>query len=109
MDIETLLGIFGDDLAQSDMLRQSTGDVSELGGVLEGPGGPYDDLIEAEIMDEEGNRLPARLSPGEFVIKADAVNFLGDGDEELGGFLLETLQNNPEALNEVKSVLSKYI
>jgi hypothetical protein len=53
--------------------------------------------------------IPARLSPGEFVIKADAVNFLGDGDEELGGFLLETLQNNPEALNEVKSVLSKYI
>jgi hypothetical protein len=43
MDIETLLGIFGDDMALSDGLRQSTGDVSDLGEVLQGPGGPYDD------------------------------------------------------------------
>lgn len=109
VDPNIIATLFGEDIMRSDSLRQSSGDVSETGEALEGPGGPFDDEILALIEDEQGNQEPARLSPGEFVFKQPATAYLGDGDPELGAMYLDLLQNTPEALDEVKSILGKYV
>jgi hypothetical protein len=102
-----IAALFGDDMMASDMQRTSKGDVSEMSTALEGPGGPFDDLIPAKVETPEGD-MPAALSPGEFVLSEPITAFLGDGDVALGAGLLDIMQSNEEALNEVKSVLQKY-
>lgn len=109
MDPNMIQALFGQDMARSDAMRQSSGDVSETGEALEGPGGPFDDEIIAMVGDDVGNQEPARLSPGEFVFKQPATVYLGDGDENLGAAYLDILQNTPEALDEVRDVLKKYV
>lgn len=105
---EEVLAMFGDEMPQIDAMRQSSGNVAAQGKALEGPGGPFDDLIEAEIVGPDGSAAPAKLSPGEFVLRQPAVALLGDGDPAIGASLLDIMQNNPDALTEVKSVLAKY-
>jgi hypothetical protein len=62
------------------------GGVSDLGGysdggrLLKGPGDGVSDSIPAVI----GNRQPARLADGEFVIPARIVSELGNGSTEAG-------------------------
>ncbi len=51
-----------------------------MGGAVEGPGGPKDDMI------------PAQLSDGEHVITAKAVRGAGNGDREKGHAALNKLQ-----------------
>ena len=109
MDPNQLIALFGQDMAASDGLRQSKGDVSETGQALEGPGGPYDDEILAVVDGEQGAIEPARLSPGEFVVKQPAMVYLGEGDESLGASYMDILQSTPEALDEVREVLKKYV
>ena len=64
----------------------SGGGVSTLGGysdggrLLKGPGDGVSDSIPASI----GNRQPARLADGEFVVSADVVSGLGNGSTEAG-------------------------
>jgi len=105
---EEVLAMFGDEIPQMDATRQSRGNVSQQGQALEGPGGPFDDLIEAQINNPDGTAAPAKLSPGEFVLRQPAVALLGDGDPDMGASLLDIMQNNPDALLEVKSVSAKY-
>jgi hypothetical protein len=102
---EVLTAIFGDEMPKLDSLRQSTGDVSKLGKALEGPGGPKDDQIVAQVEDEQGNVEPARLSPGEFVIQQPAMVYLGDGDEVLGAKFMDYIQNNPEMLDKIREMV----
>jgi len=109
MDPNIIAALFGDEGPQMDVARTSKGDVSEMATALEGPGGPFDDLIPAVIQNEDGTETPAALSPGEFVLKQPVVELLGDGDVDMGAGLLDLLQSNEEALNEVKSVLKKYL
>ena len=109
MDPTTISALFGDEIAASGAPRTSTGNVSALNAALEGPGGPFDDMIPAEIQNSDGTKSPAALSPGEFVISQPIVEFLGDGDVNFGANLLGILQNNEGAMNEVKSVLKKYL
>jgi len=55
------------------------------GGMLVGPGTGKSDSIMAGIYDNMGNyEGPARLSDGEFVVTADAIKGLGDGDPQIG-------------------------
>ena len=108
MDFDTILNMFGNEAMAGDAMRQSKKDVSETGKALEGPGGPFDDMIPAKIQHESGEEEPAALSPGEFVIRQPAVALLGDGDESLGAAMLNLLQNDEGALNEVRSILKKY-
>ena len=109
MDPTIISALFGDEIAASSAPRTSTGNVSALNAALEGPGGPFDDMIPAEIQNSDGTKSPAALSPGEFVISQPIVEFLGDGDVNFGANLLGILQNNEGAMNEVKSVLKKYL
>lgn len=50
------------------------------GGPVSGPTGGMDDLVDTSI---EG-KVPAKLSHGEFVVPADVVSALGDGNTEAG-------------------------
>jgi hypothetical protein len=56
------------------------GDYSDGGRLLKGPGDGVSDSIPASI----GDKRPARLADGEFVVSADVVSGLGNGSTEAG-------------------------
>jgi len=56
------------------------GDYSDGGRMLRGPGDGVSDSIPATI----GNKRPARLADGEFVVPARIVSELGNGSSEAG-------------------------
>jgi hypothetical protein len=76
-----------------------TGGISNLGGysdggrLLRGPGDGVSDSIPAQI----GNKQPARLADGEFVVPARIVSELGNGSTEAGAKqlykMLDRVQN----------------
>jgi hypothetical protein len=76
--------------AQGGLMSLAHGGVSSLGGysdggrLLKGPGDGMSDNIPASI----GNRQPARLADGEFVVPADVVSHLGNGSTEAGANVL---------------------
>jgi hypothetical protein len=73
---------------RSDEKRMAMGGVSSLGSyaaggnprLLKGPGDGMSDNIPAMI----GNKQPARLADGEFVVPADVVSHLGNGSTDAG-------------------------
>jgi hypothetical protein len=79
--------------------RLAAGGLSDLGGysdggrLLRGPGDGVSDSIPAQI----GNRQPARLADGEFVVPARIVSELGNGSTEAGAKqlykMLDRVQN----------------
>ena len=58
--------------------------------LLKGPGDGMSDNIPAVI----GNKQPARLADGEFVIPADVVSHLGNGSTEAGAKKLHGMMDN---------------
>jgi len=76
--------------AQGGLMSLSRGGISTLGGysdggrLLKGPGDGMSDNIPAMI----GQKQPARLADGEFVIPADVVSHLGNGSTEAGANVL---------------------
>jgi hypothetical protein len=68
--------------------RYAEGGIASLGGyaaggnpqLLAGPGDGMSDSIPASI----GNKQPARLAQGEFVVPADVVSHLGNGSTDAG-------------------------
>jgi len=65
------------------------GDYSDGGRLLRGPGDGVSDSIPASI----GNRQPARLADGEFVIPARIVSEIGNGSTEAGARKLYAMMN----------------
>jgi hypothetical protein len=63
-----------------DVMGNSLGGYSDGGRLLRGPGDGVSDDIPAVI----GNRQPARLADGEFVIPARIVSELGNGSTDAG-------------------------
>ena len=59
------------------------------GNYLDGPGDGLSDSIRATI----GNRQPARLADGEFVISADVVSDIGGGSSKAGAKYLHAMQD----------------
>lgn len=84
---------------------------------IKGPGGGMDDLVPATIVDDQGNAEPALLSSGEYVITADLVSLLGDGDNERGAEILDAFCEEIRMLKtgtkkqpkQLKSLLSKVV
>jgi hypothetical protein len=70
----------------NDLNQYASGGISNLGGysdggrLLKGPGDGVSDSIPAVI----GNRQPARLADGEFVVPARIVSELGNGSTDAG-------------------------
>ena len=62
------------------LMPYNLGGYSDGGRLLKGPGDGMSDNIPASI----GNKQPARLADGEFVIPADVVSHLGNGSTDAG-------------------------
>ena len=69
------------------------------GGYLKGPGDGVSDSIPATI----GNRRPARLADGEFVVPARIVSELGNGSTDAGARKLYAMMDRVQA-NRRKTV-----
>jgi hypothetical protein len=73
-------------LGELPVVAGAKGGIADLGGysdggrMLKGPGDGMSDSIPASI----GNRQPARLADGEFVVPADVVSHLGNGSTDAG-------------------------
>ena len=61
-------------------IMSNLGGYSDGGRMLKGPGDGMSDSIPASI----GNKQPARLADGEFVVPADVVSHLGNGSTDAG-------------------------
>ena len=68
----------------------SLGGYSDGGRMLKGPGDGMSDDIPASI----GNKQPARLADGEFVVPADVVSHLGNGSTDAGAKRLYAMMDN---------------
>lgn len=67
----------------------SLGGYSDGGRLLKGPGDGMSDNIPAQI----GEKQPARLADGEFVVPADVVSHLGNGSTDAGAKQLYKMMN----------------
>ena len=70
-------------------IMSSLGGYSDGGRMLKGPGDGMSDSIPASI----GNKQPARLADGEFVVPADVVSHLGNGSTDAGARKLYTMMD----------------
>ena len=66
------------------------GGYSDGGRMLKGPGDGMSDSIPGVI----GNKQPARLADGEFVVPADVVSHLGNGSTDAGAKRLYAMMDN---------------
>jgi len=71
----------------------SLGGYSDGGRMLKGPGDGMSDNIPATI----GNKQPARLADGEFVVPADVVSHLGNGSTDAGAKQLYAMMDKIRA------------
>jgi hypothetical protein len=69
------------------------GDYSDGGRLLRGPGDGVSDSIPATI----GDKQPARLADGEFVVPARIVSELGNGSTEAGAKKLYAMLDRVQA------------
>ena len=69
------------------------GDYSDGGRLLRGPGDGVSDSIPASI----GDKRPARLADGEFVVPARIVSELGNGSTEAGARKLYAMMDRIQA------------
>jgi hypothetical protein len=74
------LGDIPDVEAAGGGMMRGIGGYSDGGRMLKGPGDGMSDSIPAVI----GNKQPARLADGEFVVPADVVSHLGNGSTDAG-------------------------
>ena len=89
--ITQFINEFGEEAFQ--MLRQQALQMVEPGaqtqGMIQGPGGGMDDLVQGSIGDQQR----VAVSPGEFIVPADVVSGLGDGSSDAGADKLDTMMN----------------
>lgn len=69
------------------MVSQQQAAQPDTEGLLDGPGGGLDDQILASVKGGD----PVALSSGEFIVPADVVSMLGDGDSSSGADKLDNL------------------
>jgi hypothetical protein len=80
---------------RSNPMLMARGGIADLGGysdggrMLKGPGDGMSDSIPGVI----GNRQPARLADGEFVVPADVVSHLGNGSTDAGARKLYSMMD----------------
>lgn len=88
-------------------MMYGTGGITSLGGysdggqLLRGPGDGVSDDIPATI----GNRQPARLADGEFVVPARIVSELGNGSTDAGARKLYAMMDRIKATAQKKKTL----
>ena len=94
-EAEIIINRFIDEFGQEafQMLREQVlqGVVpdAQTQGLIEGEGGGMDDQIQGMIGDQQR----VAVSPGEFIVPADVVSGLGDGDTDAGADELDAMMN----------------
>lgn len=85
---------------QQPVMPQTSADQAPL----QGPGTGTSDSIPTTITDSNnpGDVQPAQLSKDEFVVKADYIRKLGQGNPELGAKVLQNLLDSLMAKSEPK-------
>lgn len=81
------------------------GSYSDGGRLLKGPGDGMSDNIPAKI----GNKQPARLADGEFVVPADVVSHLGNGSTDAGAKQLYKMMDKIRAARTGRKAQGKQI
>ena len=74
---------FGSDAL--DMLKGELLPNMQQQGMIEGEGGGMDDMVDGVIGDQER----VAVSPGEYIVPADVVGDLGDGNSEQGARIMD--------------------
>ena len=87
--IQTYIEIFGVDafLQLRDQVLKQQVPNAQTEGMIEGIGGGMDDNIMGKI----GNQSPVAVSPGEYIVPADVVSMLGDGNSDNGSDKLDDM------------------
>ena len=94
-EAEIIINRFIDEFGQEafQMLREQVlqGVVpdAQTQGLVDGPGGGMDDQVQGMIGDQQR----VAVSPGEFIVPADVVSGLGDGDTDAGADELDAMMN----------------
>jgi hypothetical protein len=88
-------------MASGGMTSYNLGGYSDGGRLLRGPGDGVSDSIPATI----GNKQPARLADGEFVVPARIVSELGNGSTEAGARKLYAMMDRVQ--NARKKTIGK--
>ncbi len=94
-EAEIIINRFIDEFGQEafQMLREQVlqGVVpdAQTQGLVDGPGGGMDDQVQGMIGDQQR----VAVSPGEFIVPADVVSGLGDGDTDAGADELDAMMD----------------
>ena len=86
-------GLMNMAMARGGMNNYDLGGYSDGGRLLRGPGDGVSDSIPATI----GNKRPARLADGEFVVPARIVSELGNGSTEAGARKLYAMMDRVQS------------
>ena len=87
--IESFIQAYGNDafLQLREEVLQEVVPGAQTQGMIRGQGGGMDD----EVMGMIGSSQPVAVSPGEYIVPADAVSGLGDGSSDAGAARLDEL------------------
>jgi hypothetical protein len=87
--IEQFVMEFGEEALQMlrDRVLKDMSPNAQTEGKIEGNGKGMDDMVPGMIGDQQ----PVAVSPGEFIVPADVVSGLGDGDTDAGANELERM------------------
>jgi len=89
--IQQFVSEFGEEALQmlrTRVLKEMSPD-AQIEGKIEGNGKGMDDQVPGMIGDQQ----PVAVSPGEFIVPADVVSGLGDGDTDAGANELERMMD----------------
>ena len=83
---------FGTDKFQQlrEVVLQSIVPDAQTEGMIAGDSGGMDD----EVMGMIGEEQPVAVSPGEYIVAADVVSGLGDGNSDAGADVLDEMMQN---------------
>lgn len=90
--VDAFLKAYGNDafMQLREQVLQNVVPGAQTQGMIRGQGGGMDD----EVMGMIGNNQPVAVSPGEYIVPADAVSGLGDGSSDAGAAKLDELVEN---------------
>ena len=87
--VEMFVQKYGPEVFQQvrQMILQSISPNAQTEGMVKGPGGGMDD----QVMGTIGGQQDVAVSPGEYIVPADVVSGLGDGNSESGAAELDKM------------------
>jgi len=90
--VDAFLKAYGNDafMQLREQVLQNVVPGAQTQGMIRGQGGGMDD----EVMGMIGNNQPVAVSPGEYIVPADAVSGMGDGSSDAGAAKLDELVEN---------------